>query len=163
MKTPRLISLDRFLAASLLVSTGCSREKPATTTAEAPVPAPTPTTAVPIDPAAVTPAPVSADPLAEMSIALERATLEQHEGLDNIQQRLDQDLVARVTAKKASADVSITADQKLDDASNDFAEKLRMLSVARPETWTTAKHDATQALQNVRLAYTEVMTSPTRH
>lgn len=166
MKTPRVPFPGRFLAVSLLLSAGCSREKPETNTATASKPPPGPTTlptAGPGGPAPVTPVPAAADPFAEMSTALEGATFEQHDGLAGIQQRLDQAIDAQVAAKKAGADVDITADQKLDAATNDFAEKLRMLSVARAETWSTAKHNATQALQGVRDAYANVMASPARH
>ncbi len=175
MKTPRLTLPGRFLAVSLLLSAGCSREKPATVTAETPKPQPVPaaapaTTGSPaasspstVSPAAVTPAPAPVgDPVAAMKTALESATLEKQEGLASVQQRMDQEIDAQVAAKKAAADVSLESDKKLDTATENFAEKLRMLSVARPETWNTAKHEATQALQNVQSAYAEVMASPAR-
>jgi len=162
MKTSRLAFPGRFLALSLLLSAGCSREKEATGAAETPKPTTTPAGTPRASLAPATQTPTNADPFADMSAALERATLEQHDGLADIQQRMSQDIDAQVKAKKAGADVSVTTGEKLDTASTDFAEKLRMLSVARPETWNTAKHDATQALQNVRAAYAEVMTSPAR-
>ena len=98
-----------------------------------------------------------------MKAALNKATLEQPEGLGSIQQRMDREIDARVAAKKAAgADVSSAADEKLDTATEDFAEKLRMLSVARTETWDTAKHDATLSLQNVSNAFAQTMNSPPR-
>jgi hypothetical protein len=163
MKTPRLGLSGPFLALSLVLATGCSKERPASTSAAQPQPAPTPAASAPSAPAAVavTPA-VPADPCAEMKAALEQATLEQHDGLSGIQQRMDQDIDAQVAAKKAAADVSLAADESLDSATEAFAEKLRALSVARPETWNSAKHDAELALQNVRSAFAGVMNSPAR-
>ena len=166
MKKSRLTMPGRFLAVSLLLSAGCSREKPATTTVDLPKPPPAPA-ALPAGPVtangavAATPTP-AADPVTQMKTALESATLDQHDGLAGIQQRMDQEIDAQVAAKKAGADVSLAADKKLDEATDNFAEKVRMLSVARHETWTSAKHDATQALQNVQSAYSEVMGSPVR-
>lgn len=164
MKPTRLALPGRFLAVSLLLSAGCSREKPAAT-AEGPKPAPAPSAAPAASPAPGGIAPAndtSSDPFAEMKGALDRATLDNHDGLADLQQRMDQEMDARVAAKKASADVQLAADQKLDAASADFAEKLRMLSVARPETWNTAKDNAMQALNAVRSAYADVMNSPAR-
>ncbi len=98
-----------------------------------------------------------------MKAALEKSTLEQHEGLSGIQQRMDQEIDAQVAGRKAAgADVSLAADEKLDSATEDFAEKLRMLSVARTETWNSAKHDAELSLQGVRDAFTQVINSPQR-
>ena len=97
-----------------------------------------------------------------MKAALAGATAEQPEGLAAVQQRMDQAIDALVAVKKTNADVSLAVDEKLDTATEDFAEKLRMLSVARPETWKSAKHDAELALQNVRAGFTEVMNSPPR-
>jgi hypothetical protein len=162
MKKPRLAFPGRFLAVSLLLSAGCSREKPATTASEPAKQPPPPPSAAPGPTDAPAVAAPASDPLAEMKASLERATLEQHDGLAGVQQRMDQEIDAQVAAKKAGADVSLAADKKLDEATQDFAEKLRMLSVARPETWNTAKHDAAQALQNVQSAYAEIMGSPAR-
>jgi hypothetical protein len=163
MKPSRLALPGRLLALSLVLSAGCSKERPAAPVTAQPQPAPPPAGSAPGSQAAVaaTPAP-SSDPCAEMKAALDRATLEQHEGLAGIQQRMDQEIDAQVAAKKASADVSLGADEKLDSATEDFAEKLRMLSLARPETWNSAKHEAELALQNVRSAYAGVMNSPAR-
>jgi hypothetical protein len=178
MKTSRHTLPGGILALSLLLAAGCSKERPANSASAqpgtAPAPAAPPSPASPALPAsqpatvsqpalATTPAlPLPADPCAEMKAALDRATLEQHDGLAGIQQRMDQDIDAQVAAKKAAADVSLAADEKLDSATEDFAEKLRMLSVARPETWNSAKHNAELALQNVRAAYADVMNSPPR-
>jgi hypothetical protein len=160
MKTSRLALPGSLLALSLVLSAGCSKERPATTTAAQPQPAPSP--AATDQPSITAATPAAVDPFAEMKAALERATLEQHDGLAGIQQRMDQDLDAQTAAKKAGADVSLAATEKLDSASADFAEKLRALSVARPETWNSAKHDAELALQNVRSAFAAVMNSPAR-
>lgn len=160
MKTTRHALPGRLLALSLLVSAGCSKERPAATVADQPRPAP-----APASPAAttLTPAPATvADPCAEMKTALDGATLENQADLAAIHQRMDQEIDAQVAAKKAGADVSLTASGKLDAATDNFAEKLRMLSVARPETWNSAKHEAVLALQNVRSAFAEVMSSPQR-
>jgi hypothetical protein len=176
MKTSRRTLPGGILALSLLLAAGCSKERPADSASAqpgtSPTPAAPPSPASPALPAtqpatvaqpavAITPA-MPADPCTEMKAALERATLEQHDGLAGIQQRMDQDIDAQVAAKKAAADVSLAADEKLDSATEDFAEKLRMLSVARPETWNSAKHNAELALQNVRSAYAGVMDSPPR-
>jgi hypothetical protein len=83
--------------------------------------------------------------------------------LSEIQQRMDRDLAAQVGAKRAAgADVSLALDKKLDTATGDFAEKLRMLTIATSETWESAKHDTGLALQNVSDAFVEIMHSPQR-
>lgn len=150
-----------FLAASLSAVTGCSKEAAPTSGARsqaAPVvPMPPPATEPPA--AAVT----VSDPCAEMKAALASATFEQHTGLADVQQRMDREIDAQVAAKKAAgADVSQAADEKLDTACEDFAEKVRMLSVAPAETWDNAKHNAEASLQNVSDAFTQVMNSPPR-
>jgi hypothetical protein len=160
MKTSRLGLPGRMLALSLVLSAGCSKERPAATTAASTQPAPAP--AASPQPAITPAAPATVDPFTEMKAALERATLEQHTGLADLERRMDQEIDAQAAAKKASADVSLAASEKLDSASADFAEKLRALSVARPETWNSAKHDAELALQNVRSAFAGVMNSPAR-
>lgn len=150
-----------LLAASLTAVTGCSKEAAPPAVARnqtAPVvPMPPPST----EPPAV--AVTVSDPCAEMKSALASATFEQNTGLSDVQQRMDREIDQRVAAKKASgADVSQAADEKLDTACEDFAEKVRMLSVARAETWDSAKHDAELSLQNVSAAFTQVMNSPPR-
>lgn len=162
MKPSRFPLSGSMLALSLALSAGCTKEPSAASVVrEQSKPAPAPAAQPALASTAPT-APATADPFAEMTAALERATLEQLEGLANLQQRLDQDLDAQVAAKKASADVSLAAGQKLDRATAGFAEKLRSLSTARPETWNTAKYNAQVALQNVRTAFSEVMDSPER-
>jgi hypothetical protein len=157
MKNHRPILLPLLLAATLPAA-GCAKEStpaPASATRSEP--------AAPAAPEiAMTPA-VPANPCAEMKQALEKATLEQHAGLSEILQRMDRELDTQVAAKKAAgADVSLALDKKLDTATDDFAEKLRMLTVATPETWESAKHDTGLALQNVSDAFAEVMNSPQR-
>lgn len=158
MKTNRLSLPGRFLALSLLVSAGCTKERPASAVAEPAKPASAPAASGGV---AVTPAPL-ADPCAEMKAALDRATLEQQSGLADAQQRMDREIDAQVAAKKTGANVALAADEKLDTATEDFAEKIRMLAVARPETWNSAKHNAELALQNVRSSFAEVLQSPPR-
>lgn len=155
---PSLVAL--LLAASLPAVTGCSKEAAppsvARTQAEPAVPTPPPT-----EPPAI-PVTVS-DPCAEMKSALASATFEQHTGLADVQQRMDREIDAQVAVKKAAgADVSQAADEKLDTACEDFAEKVRMLSVASAETWDSAKHNAELSLQNVSDAFSQVMSSPPR-
>lgn len=157
MKNHRPILLTLLLAAALPAA-GCAKES-----------APAPVSATRSEPAAPAPAEIAltpaapANPCAEMKEALEKSTLEQHAGLSEIQQRMDRDIAAQVTAKKAGgADVGLALDKKLDTATADFAEKLRMLTVATPETWQSAKHDTGLALQDVSGAFAEVMQSPQR-
>lgn len=155
----RLLTL--LLAASLSTVTGCAKEAAspavARTQAAPVVPMPPP----PAEPPAV--AVTVSDPCIEMKSALASATFEQHTGLADVQQRMDREIDAQVAAKKASgADVSQAAGEKLDTACEDFAEKVRMLSVARAETWDSAKHDAELSLQNVSDAFRQVMNSPPR-
>jgi hypothetical protein len=149
-----------FLAASLSAVTGCSKEAapPAVDRTQAAPVVPMPP---PSEPPAVTV--TVSDPCAEMKAALASATLDQHTGLADVQQRMDREIDAQVAARKAAgADVSQAADEKLDTACEDFAEKVRMLSVARAETWDSAKHDAELSLQNVSDAFRQVMNSPPR-
>jgi hypothetical protein len=162
MKNRSMPSPGLLLAAILLlVITGCSKERSAPPVVVQSSSSPAPAT--PAASPAIAVAPVAAaDPCAEMKTALAAATLEQHDGLAGIQQRMDQDIDAQVASRKAAADVSLASDKKLDAATEDFAEKLRMLSVARSETWNSAKHDAELALQNVSSAFAEVMSSPLR-
>jgi hypothetical protein len=157
MKTSRFPLSGRLVALSLVLSAGCSKEnQPTSTAGNSSAQPPAPATQAP---AALTPAPSmpATDPIAEMKTALTEATLEKHDGLAAIQQRMDQEIDAQVAAKKAAATVNLAADEKLDAATEDFAEKLRMLTVARPETWSTAKNAAELALQNVRAAHAEVI------
>jgi hypothetical protein len=162
MKNHPITLLALILAAALPATTGCSKESPRPPAAQSPAESAAPTP--PPEPPAISAAPVSPpDPCVEMKAALALATLEQHAGLGEIQQRMDREIDALVMAKKAEgADVSLAADEKLDSATEDFAEKLRMLSVARPETWDSAKHNTELSLQNVRAAFIEVMNSPPR-
>jgi len=167
MKNHSPILLALLLAASLPV-TGCSKEPAvaSVSTAQAEPAASTMPTTPTTPPAArdIVPPPASpSDPCTEMKLALEKATFDQHAGLADIQQRMDRDIDAQVSAKKsAGADVSLAVDKKLDTATGDFAEKLRMLTVATQETWDSAKHDTGLALQNVSDAFIEVMSSPPR-
>lgn len=169
MKNSSPILITLLLVASLPV-TGCAKHATPVRVAQAeqavpnPVPAPaTPT--IPTTPprqVAMTPA-LPSNPCAEMKAALDNSTFDQHTGLAETQQRMDRDIDTQVSAKKSSgADVSLAVDQKLDTATTDFAEKLRMLTVATTETWANAKHDTEIALQNVSDAFIEVMNSPQR-
>lgn len=154
MKNHRPI-LRTLLLAAALPFTGCAKEPAAVSANSA--------RAEPAQPAAAEIALTPANPCAEMKQALEKATREEHAGLSEIQQRMDRDIAAQVAAKKAGgADVSLALDRKLDTATGDFAEKLRMLTVATPETWESAKHDTGLALQNVSDALAEVLNSPQR-
>ncbi len=149
-----------FLAASLSAVTGCSKEA-APPSANRTQAGPVVPMAQPSEPPTV--AVTVSDPCAEMKSALSSATFEQHTGLADVQQRMDREIDAQVAARKAAgADVSQAADEKLDTACEDFAEKLRMLSVARAETWDSAKHDAELSLQNVSDAFRQLMNSPPR-
>jgi len=150
-----------FLAASLSAVTGCSKEAAPPSVARAQtapvVPMPPPSAEPPAVAVTVT------DPCTEMKAALASATFDQHTGLADVQQRMDREIDTQVAAKKASgADVSQAADEKLDTACEDFAEKVRMLSVATAETWDSAKHDAEVSLQKVSDAFTQLMNSPPR-
>jgi hypothetical protein len=149
-----------LLAASFSAVTGCSKEAAPPTivrTQSAPV-TPVPP---PAEPPAITV--TVSNPCTEMKSALASATFEQHTGLADVQQRMDREIDAQVAAKKASgADVSQAADEKLDTACEDFAEKVRMLTVAPAETWDSAKHNAELSLQNVSDAFIQVMSSPPR-
>lgn len=111
-------------------------------------------------PALALPAP---DPFIEMAAALHAATPDNREGLADIQRRMDRmvdDQVARW--KSAGYIVSLEADTKLDDATEDFAEKLRLLTLASPEVWESSKHDADLALRSVRSAYTAIQQRSSR-
>ncbi len=111
-------------------------------------------------PDAAAPAVVVPDPFGEMRAALAAATAEQHEGLSAVQTRMDRDLDAQVAAWKSGGhEVSLSADQKLDAAAQDFAEKVRMLTLASTEVWASAKHDTELSFQNVRSAYAGIMNS----
>jgi hypothetical protein len=115
--------------------------------------APPPQTAIPVT--------VSSDLFNEMNTALKAATPEKHEGLSSLQQRMDREIDNRVSAwKSAGNNVSLAADEKLDTATEDFAEKLRLLTLSTPEGWETAKHNTEIALQNVRSAYAGIMNKP---
>ena len=169
MKNHAPILITLLLAAALPV-TGCAKHPGAAPARVAqldqqkvePPAAPTIPTTPPVREAAMTPA-IPANPCGEMKAALAQATFDQHTGLSETQQRMDRDIDMQVSAKKSSgADVSLAVDQKLDTATTDFAEKLRMLTVATAETWNNAKHDTELALQNVSDAFTEVMNSPQR-
>lgn len=167
MKNSSPILITLLLVASLPV-TGCAKHSTATPVRVAQVDPAVPAPAAPTIPTtpprqvAMTPA-IPTNPCAEMKAALDNSTFDQHTGLSETQQRMDRDIDTQVSAKKSSgADVSLAVDQKLDTATTDFAEKLRMLTVATAETWDNAKHDTEIALQNVSGAFTEVMNSPQR-
>jgi hypothetical protein len=155
---PFLVTL--LLALSFSAVTGCSKEAAPPSVARNQV-AP----AEPVPPPAAPPAitVTVSDPCAEMKSALASATFEQHTGLADVQARMDREIDTQVAAKKAAgADVSQAAGEKLDTACEDFAEKVRMLSVASAETWDSAKHNTELSLQNVSDAYNQVMNSPPR-
>jgi hypothetical protein len=173
MKTSSFLPAALFLTASLLFATGCPKKpepKIATSTLvrpplnEASVPPalaePGTSQEVPVTRPAVS---AVQDPIEEMSAALEAATPEKHEGLSDIQQRMDRHIDAQVVAWKAAGNnVSLADDEKLDTATEDFAEKLRLLTLSSPEVWETAKHNTELALQTVRAAYSGILAKPTR-
>jgi len=173
MKTHSLLT-TAFISSALLLATGCpAKNEPkvaqasvASSPATPPEVSPSPLPTTPVNPPAVPSpalAPAAPDPAMEMLAALEAATAEKREGLSAVQQRMDRSIDDLVMARKsAGANVSLATDEKLDNATEDFAEKLRMLTLATPDTWETAKHNTTLALQNVRSAFAEVMNSPQR-
>ena len=115
-------------------------------------------------PSEPTPAPFAAvDPFPEMTAALEAATPENREGLSAVQQRMDRVIDDQIAAWKAAGyNVSLAADEKLDTASEDFAEKLRLLTLASAEVWESSKHDTELAFRSLQSAYTAIMSNPTR-
>ena len=103
------------------------------------------------------------DPFAEMFAALKAATPDKREGLSNIQTRMDQVIDTQISQwKSAGYNVTLAADERLDTATEDFAEKLRQLSFTSEETWDTAKHNAELALRTAQAAYIEIITNPVR-
>lgn len=98
-----------------------------------------------------------------MNAALAAATPEKHEGLAAVQQRMDREIDSRIQAWKAAGNnVTLAEDEKLDSATEDFAEKLRMLTLSSPEVWDSAKHDTELSLQTVRSAYIAIMSKPAK-
>lgn len=150
-----------LLPTLLLASTGCPKKPQPQVALAQPGPALADT-----PPSSVAPAPasLSVDPFPEMTAALEAATPEKHEGLSAVQQRMDQAIDAHIAAWKANGHtVSLAADEKLDSATEDFAEKLRMLTLSSPEVWASAKHNTKLSLQSVQAAYAAIMQNPTRN
>lgn len=144
-------ALLALLATSLLANTGCAKEPDPATASQA-VPAQPAEPSVPAAPE------IPADPFVEMNTVLDAATAEKHDGLSAVEQRMDHEIDIRVAAwKGAGNNVSLAASEKLDNASEDFAEKLRMLSLASAETWDSTKHDTELALQTLRSAYGQIM------
>jgi uncharacterized protein YukE len=98
-----------------------------------------------------------------MNTALAAATAEKHEGLAAVQQRMDREIDNRIQAwKTAGNNVTLAEDEKLDSATEDFAEKLRMLTLSSPEVWDSAKHDTELSLQAVRSAYIAIVSKPAK-
>ncbi|HEY8994280.1 MAG TPA: hypothetical protein VIM71_06450 [Lacunisphaera sp.] len=166
MKNDSFVFQLSLLAVSLLVATGCPKKnspqvslnQPAIALAETPASPTAPATPPPGE-TPVTTAP--SDPFSEMVPALEAATAEKHEGLSAIQQRMDREIDSQIAARKtAGQNISLADDEKLDTATEDFAEKLRMLTLSSPEVWESAKHDTELALKNVRSAYAAIMNKP---
>ena len=103
------------------------------------------------------------DPFPDMFQSLEAATPDNREGLGSVQRRMDRVIDDQVSAwKSAGYRVTLEADEKLDSATEDFAEKLRLLTLASPEVWESSKHDAEMALREVRSAYLSIIANPTR-
>lgn len=119
-----------------------------------------------VTPAQPEPAPppfAAVDPFPEMTAALAAATPENREGLSAVQQRMDRAIDDQITAWKAAGyKVSLAADEKLDTATEDFAEKLRLLTLASPEVWESSKHDTELSFRMVQTAYTAIMNNPAR-
>lgn len=165
MKNHSLISSIPLLIA-LLVATGCPKKNPpqAALTLATPKPALADAPSLPDNPKVPeAPTAVSVDLFKEMDTALEAATAEKHDGLSAVQQRMDREIDGQVAAWKASGhNVSLADDQKLDTATEDFAEKLRMLTLSSPEVWESAKHNTELALQSVRSAYAAIMNKPAK-
>lgn len=166
MKIYSFIFKLSLLAASLLVATGCPKKNPPQISLDRPAPASADSSSrvaldAPPSPTAPVPPITPPDPFAEMTSALETATVEKHEGLAAVQQRMDREIDSQVAARKtAGQNVSLADDQKLDSATEDFAEKLRMLTLSSPEVWDSAKHDTELSLKSVRSAYAAIMNKP---
>ncbi len=170
MKPHSYISLLPLLIASLLVTTGCPKKnpdqisltRPASALADAPS-SPTASESPGIPPPSPAPSPVAVtlDPFSEMTAALEAATANKHEGLSAVQQRMDRQIDDQIAARKATGhEVSLAEDERLDSATEDFAEKLRMLTLSSPEVWDSAKHNTKLSLLSVRSAYAAIMNKP---
>lgn len=172
MKDPIRVSAALILTASLLLATGCPKKpEPKVDVAtlsrpplnEASIPPAlaepgSPEVSVVQDPASMTPSVFE-----EMGAALEAATAEKHDGLATIQQRMDQQIDSQIAAWKAAGNnVTLADDEKLDTATEDFAEKLRLLTLSSPESWDTAKHNAQTALKTVQTAYLGILSKPTK-
>lgn len=166
MTNHSLISAVPLLIAVLIATTGCPKK----TTPQVAVATPAPAFAdapsspdnpkIPDAPAA---AAATVDPFKEMDAALDAATPEKHEGLSAVQQRMDREIDGQVASwKSAGHNVSLADDQKLDTATEDFAEKLRMLTLSSPEVWESAKHNTELALQSVRSAFAGIMNKPAK-
>jgi hypothetical protein len=166
MKTHPFTARTLVLLAALLVTTGCPKKnQPQVLLAETTAPALAEPPSSPNNvspPQATVPVTVAApDLFKEMNAALEAATPEKHEGLAAVQQRMDREIDNRISAwKSAGNNVSLAQDEKLDTATEDFAEKLRLLTLSSPEVWETAKHNTVIALQNVRSAYAGIINKP---
>ena len=164
MKTSLTTSAG-LLAFVLLANSGCSKSEVPAATAEDPVP---PATTAPAVVAPSAPAPVIAvtapDIFAEMSAKLDQVTSDKHDGLSEVQSRLDRRVADRVASWKAAGhDVALATDEKLHSASEDFADKVRQLSLASSESWETAKHNTRMSLDDLRAAFVESTTIPVKH
>lgn len=170
MKTHSFPFTIVLLAASLLTATGCPKKtNPQVALAQSgpaladSTPATSTTPVNPPIPGPSAPSTPSPDLFNEMNTALAAATFEKHEGLAAVQQRMDREIDSKIQAWKAAGhNVTLAEDEKLDSATEDFAEKLRMLTLSSAEVWDSAKHDTELSLQTVRSAYIAIMNKPAK-
>ena len=155
MKTRPLPLAASHLTVLLAATSGCAKQ-PST-----PPPVATDTPAVPVPPPTVPAAPVQLNPFEEMDHLLESATFAQHDGLTVAQVRLDRIISDRLAAWKSSGhSVSVEVDDKFTGVRRDFADKLRLLTLADETSWPNAKHNAEMGLQDVRSLYHGIMLGP---
>lgn len=157
MKNHHHILCGFALASSLITTASCSdrSKKEAVTTGLT-------STSSAVPPAFPVPSssPGMPDPFTEISIALENATPEQASNLTAYQENMNRSVAEQVATWKAAGHaVTSASEEKLARARDDFAEKMRTLSLTSTETWENAKSNALVSLQNLRAAYSQLISS----
>jgi hypothetical protein len=101
----------------------------------------------------------TSDPFAEAASTLDRATRDQAASLTLVPDTVSRGIDSNIAAWKARGGTSTTmSESKLELARTDFTQKIQALSLADQETWKNAKTTAQSSLENLRRAYSDLMT-----